>query len=101
MSQSVSKNELWKKLKQVKGTKEVSIKALLLFYVLSDDDTPIWVKAIVVVALAYLINPADPLGVDPFVLIDDIAVMSTAITSISSNIKPKHHKQATLQYKKL
>ena len=101
MPDSIDKSELWRKLKRIKGTKTVTIKGLLLYYVPSDDDTPLWVKAIVVVALGYLINPMDPLGVDPFILIDDIAVMSTAIASISSSIKTKHHTQASNQYRLL
>ena len=101
MANSIDKSTLWKKLKQVKGTKEVTMKGLLLFCVLSDDDTPLWVKAILVVALGYLINPINPMGIEPFVLIDDIAVMSTAIASVSSAIKPKHHQQASIQYRQL
>ncbi len=99
--QTISASKFWKKLKQVKGTKEVVIKALLLFVVLSDERTPSWVKGIVVVTLAYLINPADPIGVDPLILADDIIVMSGAITTVSSAIKPIHHHQAKLEYRNL
>ncbi|MCG6212744.1 hypothetical protein K6U56_12295 [Vibrio furnissii] len=42
--QTISTSKFWKKLKQVKGTKEVVIKALLLFIVLSDERTPAWGK---------------------------------------------------------
>ncbi|MCR9500916.1 YkvA family protein [Vibrio vulnificus] len=99
--QTLSSRKLWKKLKQVKGVEGVVVKALLLFVVLRDDGTPAWVKGVVVVALAYFINPVDPLGVDPLILADDLAVLSSAIATVSSDITPQHHHQARLEYREL
>ncbi|ODS12405.1 hypothetical protein [Vibrio scophthalmi] len=96
--QSISTSKLWKKLKQVKGTRDVTVKALVLFYLLKDGNTQLWVKSIVIVALAYLINPADPLGVDPLILVDDIVVLSSALTSVANSVKPKHRKKAEQKY---
>ncbi|EJI1280449.1 hypothetical protein [Vibrio vulnificus] len=96
--QSISTPKLWKKLKQVKGTKEVTVKALVLFYVLDDGNTPLWVKRIVIAALVYLINPADPLGIDPLILVDDIAVLTSALASVANSVKPKHRKKAERKY---
>jgi len=60
-------------------------KALLLYALLTARDTPAWVRALVLAALAYLINPLDALP-DALVgigLTDDLAVLALALERVS------------------
>jgi uncharacterized membrane protein YkvA (DUF1232 family) len=65
-------------------------KALLLYALLTVRDTPAWVRALVVAALAYLINPLD-LMPDALVGIgftDDLAVLALALERVSRYVTP-------------
>lgn len=88
----------WQKIGKVaaKLGREGMEKALLLYYVMLDSDTPAAAKAIVVAALGYFIFPIDAI---PDVLLgvgytDDIGVMVGALTAVASNVKDAHRKQA-------
>ena len=48
-----------KKLKDIKGIKQLLLAALLLYALMLDADCPAWAKTIVVGALLYLLNPFD------------------------------------------
>ena len=56
------------KVKSIRGIKPLIEKALLLYVLITDGDTPRWVKAIVIGALAYLINPVDYATTRVFIL---------------------------------
>ena len=65
-------------------------KALLLYALLTARDTPAWVRALVLAALAYLINPLD-LVPDALVgvgLTDDFAVLALALERVSRHVTP-------------
>ena len=71
-------------------------KALILYVLLTARDTPAWVRALVLAALAYLINPLD-LVPDALVGIgftDDLAVLALALERASHYITPAVRKRA-------
>ena len=75
--------------------------ALLLYYIMEDEETPISQKAIIMAALGYLILPID---VVPDVLFgvgftDDIAVLMTAFKVVSQTLKPIHEVKAKKKYR--
>lgn len=92
----VPHDSMLKKLKDIKGLKQLLLSAMLLYALLLDADCPAWAKAIVVAALLYLLNPFDAVP-DPILwagYIDDLAVLMSAITALSQIIKPYHHASA-------
>jgi len=84
------------KLRSIPGMKAVTEKAALLYAVFEDEDTPKWVKAAIVTALIYLINPAD--AVPDFIpsagYSDDVAVLLAALGTIKAYIESHHHDRA-------
>lgn len=71
-------------------------KALLLYALLTARDTPAWVKALILTALAYLINPLDAIP-DAFVgigLTDDLAVLALALERVARYVTPAIRKHA-------
>jgi len=71
-------------------------KALLLYVLLTARDTPAWVRALVLAALAYLINPLDALP-DALVgigLTDDLAVLALALERASRYVTPAVRERA-------
>lgn len=97
MKDDVSPDTVMSKLKQIKGLDKLMYHAVLLYVLLMDADTPTWVKAIVIGALAYLVNPVDaiPDAIPIVGYTDDLAVLISAIASIKHNIRPHHERQAT------
>ncbi|GAA0695243.1 YkvA family protein [Marinobacterium maritimum] len=89
-------NSLLDKLKSIRGMKELLHKAVLLYVLLLDADVPTYVKAVVIAALLYLIDPLDAIpDLSPFVgLLDDLAVIVAALSVISGQIHPHHESQA-------
>jgi len=91
------------KLKDIKGLKQLFMAALLLYALLLDADCPTWAKAVVVAALLYLLNPFDAMP-DPLLwagYIDDMAVLLSAIATLSQVIKPHHHASASQMHAEL
>lgn len=66
-------------------------KALILYVILTDRFTPVWVRALVIAALVYLINPLDALpDVLPGIgLADDLAVLSVTLERLSRFVTPR------------
>lgn len=66
------------------------------YYCALDKETPVKVKAILFGALAYFVLPID--AIPDFVagigFADDIAVLTAAITAVSSHITPAHRQAA-------
>jgi len=92
----LSHDKVWSKFKDIKGIKKLLESALLLYSLLIDADTPIWLKSIAITALIYLVTPID--AIPDFIpvqgFIDDLAVLTAAIASIKSQIKPHHRTKA-------
>ena len=79
----------WRKLRSVpRGVVE---RALTLYVQLSSGDTPAWVRALVLAALAYLINPLDacPDVLPGIGLTDDLAVLALALERLSRYVTPE------------
>jgi len=71
-------------------------KALLLYAILTDKDTPHWVRALVLAALLYLINPFDAVfdGVPILGYADDLAVIVLTLERISHYVTQKAKERA-------
>jgi uncharacterized membrane protein YkvA (DUF1232 family) len=65
-------------------------KALTLYAILTDRCTPLWVRALVLAALAYLINPLDamPDALPGLGLTDDLAVLALTLVRLSRFVTP-------------
>lgn len=66
------------------------------FYCAVDTGTPLYVKAVLMGAIAYFITPTDviPDFIATLGYTDDAAVVMAAIKAIGSNLKPRHREQA-------
>ena len=88
----------WKKVAAfaVRAGKKVIYEALVLYYCLSDRDTPKWVKAAIVGALGYFIFPADAIpDAIPFVgFSDDLGVLVAAVAYVATHIKREQRRKA-------
>jgi uncharacterized membrane protein YkvA (DUF1232 family) len=70
--------------------------ALVLVYALLDERTPSWARAIILGALAYLLNPLDacPDPIPVAGLADDLAALLGAIATLTGVISPEHFQRA-------
>lgn len=66
-------------------------KALILYVILTDRLTPLWVRTLVAAALVYLINPWDAIpDVIPGVgLADDLALIAVTLERLSRFVTPR------------
>ena len=93
-----SDDAFWKKAgkyARIAG-KNVMEKALWLYYVAQDSETPMRAKAVIYSALAYFISPLDAIAdVTPVVgFTDDLGALAAAVLLLSVHITPKVKKQA-------
>jgi uncharacterized membrane protein YkvA (DUF1232 family) len=93
-----SEGDLWRKLgsfARVAG-REVVERALLLYLVLRDKDTPRWARGTVIGALGYFIAPID--AIPDFIpgagFTDDLGVLAMAITAVAASITPEMQRVA-------
>ena len=88
--------DLIRKLRSIPGMTLVTDKAALLYAVLEDSSTPKWVKAVIVAALVYLINPVDavPDVIPGLGYSDDLGVLVAALRSVKAHIFSDHHSRA-------
>jgi len=93
-----SEESFWRKTRRfaLVAGKEVVSKALMLYYVFHDKDTPTWAKAAILAALGYFITPLDAIpDFTPLVgFTDDLGALLTATATIAANIKPEHKEMA-------
>ncbi len=70
--------------------------AVTAFYCAVDAGTPLYVKAVLMGAIAYFITPTDviPDFIATLGYTDDAAVLMAAIKAVGSNLKPHHREQA-------
>ncbi len=75
---------------------DLIVKILTLYYCMMDDDTPIFIKAIIVGALVYFVSPVDAIpDIIPFAgYSDDAGVIATTIATVAPFIKEEHKQQA-------
>ena len=98
-----SEDAFWEKLKKVAGRAgaKAVYYALVLFYTLTDPDTPGKYKAVIAGALGYLILPLDLLpDFLPFAgYADDWAALIAAVSYVLSAISDKNKTKAKEQLK--
>lgn len=93
MPQHFSEQSFWHKLTKyakVAGSKVVE-RALQLFYVAQDSNTPKWAKGVIYTALGYFIFPAD--AVPDFIpeagYADDLTMILAALAAVAMFITPE------------
>jgi len=93
-----SEEGFWDKIKNYakKAGCEVIEKALILYYVFMDPDTPKPVKALILGALGYFIAPLDAIpDITPIVgFSDDLGVLVSTLAMVVSSIKEEHKQKA-------
>lgn len=79
-----------------KAGKDLIEKALILYYVFMDVNTPVWVKVLLAAALGYLICPLDAIpDVIPVAgFTDDLGVIASAILKSTVFINDDHKAKA-------
>ena len=92
----ISIDTLFSKLKEIKGVEALLTKAVLLYVLLIDGDISYAVKALIIAALLYLIDPIDAVpDIIPILgLLDDLAVITAAIKLLAEQTQPHHQAQA-------
>jgi uncharacterized membrane protein YkvA (DUF1232 family) len=97
------RRKLWRKLLREAASLPFVEDILTAHYCAFDRNTPLYVKAVLVGAVAYFVVP------DKFVpkyasligFADDAAVLATAFKAVSSHIKPEHREAAQRTLKRL
>ena len=88
----------WRKIaKQSRGIgRKLSEILLVLYYSLTDKETPKWAKSVIVGALGYFIFPVD--AIPDFIPVigftDDYGMIMSAIAVIAAHIKDEHKAKA-------
>ena len=90
--ETVNEAQLAEKLRSIPRNVSVTImeKAIMLYVILMDKQTPAWARVLVLTALVYFINPFDaiPDAVPFFGYTDDIALMAFTLERLSRLITP-------------
>lgn len=93
-----SEKAFWEKIRRIasKAGAKVVYYALVLFYTLTDPDTPLKYKTVIAGALGYLILPVDVLpDILPFAgLADDWAALIAAVSYVISAISEENKEKA-------
>ncbi|MEB3198394.1 MAG: YkvA family protein [Candidatus Sericytochromatia bacterium] len=86
----------WQKLKRVAKHLPFAKDMVALYYCMQDRETPVWVKATIVGALAYFVLPADMVpDVLPMLgFTDDAAAIALALQTVRTHVKPEHYADA-------
>lgn len=97
-AQHYDEGELWSKLRRyaLRTGRELVEKALLLYLVLRDPQTPAWAKTTVVGALGYFIAPIDAIPdlIPGIGFTDDLGVLAAAVLAVATSITPRMREQA-------
>jgi len=73
-------------------------KALILWYALRSNNTPMWAKSVILVALVYLVTPLDAIpDFLPLGLADDLSVLVATALQIAHCIAPSCVSEADRQ----
>ena len=84
------------KIRQTLGKVPVIADAVAAYYCAIDKNTPLYVKAVLMAAVAYFVTPTDviPDFIVGLGFTDDAAVLMAAIKAIGSNLRPEHRERA-------
>ncbi len=86
----------WPKLRRTIGLIPFTDDLLAAYYCATDRTTPVYVKAVLLSALAYFVVPTDliPDFIAAFGYTDDATVLAVAITAVRRHIGPAHRARA-------
>ena len=86
----------WTKIRRTLSRIPFAEEAVAAYYCAVDAETPGYVRAVLLAALAYFVVPADviPDFIAGLGFTDDASVLLTAITAVGGHLKPRHHEQA-------
>ena len=90
------RRKFWRRLKREAARIPFVEEALTAYYCAFDRHTPVYVKAVLLGAIAYFVIPDDliPDYIPLLGYADDAAVIATAMKLMSSHIKPEHREAA-------
>lgn len=92
-NQNYSEASFWEKLKKfaLLAGKDVTEKALILFYAYQQPETPLRAKAVIVGALSYFILPTDAIpDIVPVAgYADDLGALAAALLTVAIYITPE------------
>ncbi len=91
-----ARRDLWRKMQRVAAELPFAEDVLTAYFCAFDRQTPIYVKAAMLGAIAYFVIPDDliPDSIPVLGVADDAAVLATAMKMFSSHIKPEHRQAA-------
>jgi len=90
------RRSFWSKLRRVIGRIPFANDLLATYFAALDPNTPTYVRAALMAALAYFVMPIDvvPDFILAFGFSDDAAVLAATISAMRPHIKTKHYDQA-------
>ena len=94
--EALVQKSFWDKLRKNLGRIPFLEDALAAYYCAIDKSTPLYVRAMLMGALAYFIIPSDviPDFIVGIGFTDDASVLAAAIAAVSSALKPAHYDAA-------
>lgn len=102
-SKHFSDSSFWEKAKKYGrlAGRKVMEPAIIMYYCLKDNDTPIKIKVIIIGALGYFILPTDAIpDLSPVIgFSDDLGALLTAYEMAKAYTKPEHIEKAEAQLK--
>ncbi len=100
--EALVKEGFWDKLRKTLGRVPFIEDALAAYYCATDGKTPMYVKAVLMGALAYFIIPYDviPDFIPGLGFTDDAAILAAAISAVRSALRPEHFDAARAFLKK-
>lgn len=91
-----SKGAFWSVIQKFKSKLPFLRDVIAMYYCFLDDESPIWVKGLIIGALGYFISPVDasPDLIPIIGWLDDAVVINGALASVYIHIKPEHWRLA-------
>lgn len=95
-SEPPDEERFWKKLKRVLARVPFAEDLVAAYYCAADPDTPGYVRAVLLGAIAYFVLPVDMV---PDILAglgftDDASVLAAAVAAVGRHLQPRHREQA-------
>lgn len=96
VSEPPDEERFWKKLKRVLTRIPFAEDLVAAYYCAADKETPAYVRAVLLGAVAYFILPID---VVPDILAglgftDDASVLAAAVAAVGRHLQPRHRERA-------
>ena len=100
--EALVRKSFWDKLRKTLGRIPFVEDALAAYYCAGDKATPLYVRAVLMGALAYFIIPSDviPDFIVGLGFTDDASVLAAAIAAVRHGLKPEHFTAARAFLKK-